>query len=125
MSPLFHPVTQFNQGQPCRLHAQEVQPDTVEVHFGFESAPITPCNINCRVSSNYESPNTKDLDVTNSNAPAASPAAGNASGCDCGNCAYGGTPLRCEVCDVMIEPHSGYTNTQYGICDDCFGRVQS
>lgn len=96
MSPLFHPVTQFNQGQPCRLHAQEVQPDTVEVHFGFESAPITPCNINCRVSSNYESPNTKDLDVTNSNAPAASPAAGNASG-DCICLEYIGDNGPCPV----------------------------
>ena len=30
-----HHVTQFNQGQPCSLHAQTEQPDTVESHFGF------------------------------------------------------------------------------------------
>ena len=89
MSPLFHPVTQFNQGQPCRLHAQEVQPDTVEVHFGFESAPITPCNINYNPSETERSTEKHDVGSrqgnTNNNvvaindAPAASPAAGNAS----------------------------------------------
>ena len=45
--PLIHHVTPHNQGAPCNLHAQSVQPDTVEVHFGFVSAPIIPCSRNC------------------------------------------------------------------------------
>lgn len=61
-SPVHH-VTPHNQGQPCSLHAQTVQPDTVESHFGFVSAPIVPCNINCDASLSERYGETEQADV--------------------------------------------------------------
>lgn len=58
-----HHVTPHNQGQPCSLHAQTVQPDTVEVHFGFVPAPIVPCNINCDASLSERYGETEQADV--------------------------------------------------------------
>ena len=34
-------------------------------------------------------------------------------------------PIVCEECDVVLEQHSGYTATQYGICDDCLAKVET
>jgi hypothetical protein len=40
------------------------------------------------------------------------------------NWTYLDAPIVCEECEKVLEEHSGYTSTQYGICDDCLARVQ-